>query len=256
MFYLRSAILALVGFFYLSVFAPSPSRAIQRQRAQNWCWASAIQEVLAVSGRSRSQMQIAADLDGWPRDRPARQEEVVALLNGYGLPSYIVGRPGSPQELSRTLESGWRVIAFVRPTDGPVGHYIVLHRSDSRTVVVSDPWTGRTDRIALNALYYGWKWFSSVVIRTGNGGGAREPRCRTVRCEHPLHPRGDVSPCMHAAHPLGDFSPCQHACPGPYGPVPCHPRGDAYPCRHPVHPMGDVSPCRHRAHPGGDRVCN
>lgn len=70
-------------------------------------------------------------------------------------------------------------------------------------------------------------------------------------CNHPAHPRGDISPCNHPAHPRGDVGPCQHVCAGPYGPVACHPHGDVWPCAHPMHPAGDVSRCTHPLHPGG-----
>lgn len=152
------AALVLVG-------AVTSAQAIQRQRTQNWCWASAIQDVLSQASIYQSQAQIAARLDGWPQDRPAYIGEVAGLLRSYRLRAQRAGRPGSPQELAGTLSNGYRIIAFVRPSNGPVGHYIVLQGIDPfGNVVVSDPWTGGTNRQPLSALYYQWHWMDSVVV--------------------------------------------------------------------------------------------
>lgn len=102
------------------------SSAIERQQDQNWCWAASVQDVLAQAGVYQSQAQIAARLDGWPQDRPAYAQELVLLLRSYGFRAWQAGRPGSPQELYGTLNGGWKLIAFVRPSNGAVGHFIVL----------------------------------------------------------------------------------------------------------------------------------
>ena len=150
----------------LSLSLCSIASAIEQQRAMNWCWAASIQDVMAQSGRYQPQEQIAARLDGWPRDRPAYIPEVVALLNSYGFRAWQAGRPGSPQELFGALNSGWKLIAFVRPSSGPVGHYIVLQGIDPATggVIVSDPATGATYLNSLPALYQGWRWGDSIVV--------------------------------------------------------------------------------------------
>jgi len=150
------------------LFASALAQAIERQRAMNWCWAASIQDVMAQAGRYASQEQIAARLDGWPRDRPAFIGELVALLNSYGFRAWQSGRPGSPQELFNTLSQGWKLIAFVRPSGGAVGHYIVLQGIDQNTggVIVSDPWTGATYIHSLPQLYAGWRWSDSVVVGT------------------------------------------------------------------------------------------
>ena len=144
------------------------SQAIERQRAMNWCWASSVQDVMAQAGRYQSQMQIAARLDGWPRDRPASIQELVLLLHSYGFRAWQAGRPGSPQELYGTLSAGWKLIAFVRPSNGAVGHYIVLQGIDpsSGGIIVSDPATGATYVNSLPQLYGGWRWGDSVVVGT------------------------------------------------------------------------------------------
>jgi hypothetical protein len=144
------------------------SFAIQRQRAQNWCWAASIQDVMAQAGTYQSQAQIAARLDGWPRNRPAYIQELVSLLQSYGFRSWQAGRPGSPQELYGSLSGGWKMIAFVRPSNGAVGHFIVLQGIDPRSggVIVSDPWTGATYVNSIQQLYGGWRWGDSVIVGT------------------------------------------------------------------------------------------
>ena len=150
----------------VALFASSQAQAIERQRAMNWCWAASIQDVMAQVGRNQSQEQIAARLDGWPRDRPAYIGELVVLLKSYGFRAWQAGRPGSPQELFNTLSTGWKLIAFVHPSGGAVGHYIVLQGIDPSTggVIVSDPWTGATYQNSLPQLYAGWRWSDSVVV--------------------------------------------------------------------------------------------
>lgn len=157
--------LAFIGLLSVACAALGNAQAMERQLASNWCWAAAVQDVVAQKGRYFTQQQIAAVLDGWPRDRPAYVGEVVALSRAFGLRAWQVGRPGSPQELLSTVRSGWKVIAFVRPSDGPVGHYIVLQGIDNQgAVIVSDPWTGSTYRASLSDLYYRWRWSDSVVV--------------------------------------------------------------------------------------------
>lgn len=148
----------------LCLLAPSAS-AIQRQRAMNWCWAASVQDVLSQAGIFQSQPQIAARLDGWPQNRPAHIDELVALNRSYGLRSWRAGRPGTVGELVNTLRSGWKLIAFVRPTQGPVGHYVVLQGLTPRGgVILSDPWTGMTTEYSPAQLYQRWRWSDSVVV--------------------------------------------------------------------------------------------
>ena len=160
--------LSIVIFTLLVSLAPIAANSIERQRAQNWCWAASVQDVLAQAGVYQSQVQIAARLDGWPRNRPAHTQELVILLQSYGFRAWQAGRPGSPQELYGTLRNGWKLIAFVRPSNGPVGHFIVLQGIDPRTggIIVSDPWIGETQLNSLQQLYNGWRWGDSVIVGT------------------------------------------------------------------------------------------
>jgi len=163
---MRKAICTFVS--AVLMFAATPSQAIERQQAMNWCWASSVQDVIAQAGVFQSQADIAARLDGWPRDRPATIQELVLLLHSYSFRAWQAGRVGSPQELFRTLSTGWKLIAFVRPSNGPVGHYIVLQGIDpmSGGIIVSDPWTGATYVNTLQQLYGAWRWGDSVVVGT------------------------------------------------------------------------------------------
>lgn len=152
--------------FVLSSVLTLSALAIERQQAQNWCWAASVQDVMAQAGFYQTQSQIAARLDGWPRDRPAYTQELASLLNSYGFRAWQAGRPGSPQELYGSLLLGWKLIAFVRPSSGAVGHFIVLQGVDPRSggIVVSDPWTGLTYVNSLQQLYYDWRWGDSVIV--------------------------------------------------------------------------------------------
>ena len=148
-----------------SILLSTDAFAIEQQRAMNWCWASCVQDVLSQAGVFHSQTEVSARLTGWPQDRPANINELVVLTRSYGLRSWQAGRPGNPQELYNTLATGWKLIAFVRPSNGPVGHYIVLEGIDRfGNIIVSDPATGSTNSILLNGLYYGWRWSDSVVV--------------------------------------------------------------------------------------------
>ncbi len=150
----------------LLLLSASPVAAIEQQHAMNWCWAASVQDVMAQAGNYQSQEQISARLDGWPRDRPAYIQELVVLLRSYGFRAWQAGRPGTAQELYNTLVTGWKLIAFVRPSNGPVGHYIVLQGIDPQTggIIVSDPWTGATYLNSLPQLYGGWQWSDAVVV--------------------------------------------------------------------------------------------
>ena len=141
------------------------SQAIEKQIATNWCWASSVQDVLFQAGIFQSQNYIAQKLTGWPQNRPAHINEVVWLVNSYGLKAWAVSQPASADELYGTLSSGWKIIAFVRPLDGPVGHFIVLEGiSPNGNIYVGDPTTGMTFEETLLNLYNGWNWGGSVVV--------------------------------------------------------------------------------------------
>jgi hypothetical protein len=163
---MKNTIVALIASILL--LAASAPQAIEQQHAANWCWAASVQDVMAQAGVYQTQEQVSARLDGWPRDRPAYVQELVLLLTSYGFRAWEVGRPGSPEELYGTLSNGWKLIAFVRPSNGAVGHYIVLQGIDpmSGGIIVSDPWTGATYLNSLLQLYQAWRWADSVVVGT------------------------------------------------------------------------------------------
>jgi len=151
--------------FLLTVAVSAPAFAIERQQAMNWCWASSIQEVMGQKGVYLSQPEIVARLTGWPQDRPASSQEVTWLLNSLGVGAWQAGRPGSPQELYQTLGAGYRIIAFVRPSAGPVGHFVVFEGYDAMgNIVVADPANGLTQLYPLQTVYWGWRWQDGVVV--------------------------------------------------------------------------------------------
>lgn len=150
--------------FTLLLYAPHVN-AIELQKASNWCWVASVQDVIAQAGIYQNQETIAIKLIGWPQNKPAFIHEVVALVNSYGLKAWQAGYPGSPQELHNTLTSGWKIIAFVKPLDGPVGHYIVLQGVDLYgNVIASDPANGITATYTPYQLYHSWKWGDSVIV--------------------------------------------------------------------------------------------
>lgn len=149
----------------------SSSKAISQidcQKESMWCWAACIQSVMAQSNIYQSQDQIVSSLAGWPENRPAHINEVINVLRQYRFRSWSIDYPGTPVELKQTLNSGWKIIAFVNPTDNPqVGHFILLQGLTwDGYVVISDPTTCRTYKQTLNDLYFGWKWSRSIVVGT------------------------------------------------------------------------------------------
>jgi hypothetical protein len=138
--------------------------AYQVQLMSNWCWASAIQNVLGQVGIYEQQVNIAARLDGLPRNRPAGLHEVKRLINSYGIPAVWAGRSATAEELFFSLNNGKRVIALVRPSRGPVGHFVVLQSITRQGVVtVFDPGTGATTYQHINQLYQ-MRWQDAVVV--------------------------------------------------------------------------------------------
>ena len=138
-----------------------------RQQEQNmWCWASCIQSSLFQANIGQSQAVIVSRLTGWPQNRPASINEVISVLRSYNLTAWAVGQPANPQQLFNTLQSGWKLIAFVNPTNNPnVGHFIMLQGiSPNGFVIVSDPANGNTFEQDISTLYNGWKWSQSIVV--------------------------------------------------------------------------------------------
>lgn len=146
------------------LFASKPAEAIERQQAQNWCWAAVINDAISSTGGYRSQAAIVADLTGWPQDRPAYIEEVVALYTLYGFKSWRTGRPGTYQELYATLANGWWITAFIRQGSSGVGHFINVKTFDPQSGYLwyADPWTGREGWIDPGALYSMWQ--DAVIV--------------------------------------------------------------------------------------------
>lgn len=148
----------------LGVLSAAPAEAIERQRAMNWCWAAAVQDVLAPVNVHTSQEQIVHRLTGWLPDRPASTYEVQNLVRSYGIRANVVQRPGNVFELVRPLSSGYKIIALAYPNGGAVGHFIVLERVTPYGVVVSDPADGSTRTIPVAMLYSRWRWTQSIVV--------------------------------------------------------------------------------------------
>lgn len=142
------------------------ANAIERQRGINWCWAACVQDVMRQANIYLSQVEIATRLSGWPQDRPAYTQEVAMLLRSYNIRARQAGAPGTPQQLYGTLTSGYKIIAFVRPTNSNIGHFIVLQGIDPRSggIIVSDPATGATFLNSIQQLYFGWRWGDSVIV--------------------------------------------------------------------------------------------
>lgn len=152
-----------------SLYSQPGIQNIERQKAINWCWAACVQSLVNQANRGYyTQDQIASALSGWPADRPAFVYEVANLCRFYGLRAWQAGYAGSPNDLYGSLSNGWKLIAFVMPNGGPVGHYIILQGIDYRSglIIVSDPATGQTNLIDLNHLYLSWRWIDSVVVGT------------------------------------------------------------------------------------------
>lgn len=141
---------------------------INRQEKSMWCWASCIQSSLYQANVNVSQASIVSRLVGWPQNRPASTVEVMNVLRSYNFKASTVNYPANPQQLYNTLLSGWKVIAFVNPTNNPdVGHFIMLQGiAQNGSIIVSDPTYGSTYQQNIKDLYYGWKWSQSIVVGT------------------------------------------------------------------------------------------
>jgi ABC-type bacteriocin/lantibiotic exporter with double-glycine peptidase domain len=143
---------------------------IYQQQAPMWCWAACIQSALGQANVNQTQAQIVSRLTGWPQNVPANSGQVIAILNSYNFKAWSVGYPANPQQLYNTLTSGWKLIAFVNPSNNPqVGHFIMLQGiSPNGFVIVSDPANGMTYEQTAQNLYYAWNWSSSIVVGTPN----------------------------------------------------------------------------------------
>lgn len=157
---------ALFCFFLGSIQQTNAQIRIQEQNM--WCWSTCIQSVLAQANVYQSQTQIVSRLTGWPQNRPASIEEVIYVLQSYNFRAWAVNYPANPQQLYNTLADGWKLIAFVNPTNNTqVGHFIILQGiSSNNLIIVSDPANGMTYEQNINTLYYAWNWSRSIVVGT------------------------------------------------------------------------------------------
>lgn len=150
----------------LFLFAAKATAQINQQEQSMWCWATCIQSSLYQGNVDQSQAAIVSRLTGWPQNRPATIDEVIYVLQSYKFRAWAVGYPANPQQLYGTLQDGWKLIAFVNPTNNPtVGHFIMLQGVTSNGLIrVSDPADGRTYEQDPQTLYNGWKWSQSIVV--------------------------------------------------------------------------------------------
>jgi ABC-type bacteriocin/lantibiotic exporter with double-glycine peptidase domain len=147
-------------------FAFQAKAQIRTQEQSMWCWASCIQSALGQAYVNVTQADVVSRLNGWPQNRPARNAELIYVLNSYNFQAWEVPYPANYQQLYNTLTSGWKLVAFVNPTNNPqVGHYIMLQGiSPTGNIVISDPANGATYEQHPEQLYYAWNWSSSIVV--------------------------------------------------------------------------------------------
>lgn len=155
-------------FSFLILCSLTAKGQIAQQEQPMWCWAACIQSALWQANVIQSQSQIVSRLTGYPQNRPANIVEITYLLQTYNFKAWTVSYPANFQQLYNSLLTGWKLIAFVNPTNNPqVGHFIILQRiSTNGLIVVSDPSTGMTYEQNVEQLYYAWKWGGSVVVGT------------------------------------------------------------------------------------------
>ena len=160
-----------LSFLFMFLFVQSTTAQIYCQEQSMWCWAACIQSSLFQADVYDTQSNIVSRLEGWPRNRPANNSEVIAVLQSYDFRAWEVRRPASFQELAATLYEGWKVIAFVNPSRNPqIGHYIMLQGlTPEGLVVISDPspFNGcQTYVQSVQDLYRQWNWSASIVVGT------------------------------------------------------------------------------------------
>ncbi len=152
----------------LCLFSLHTTKAqINCQEQSMWCWSACIQSALGQANVLQTQAQIVSRLTGYPQNRPANAEEVIAVLRSYNFRAWNVAYPATPQQLYATLADGWKLIAFVNPTRNPqIGHFIMLQGISPATgrIIVSDPATCATYEQNVQQLYYAWNWSSTVVV--------------------------------------------------------------------------------------------
>ncbi len=159
--------LFLIFIFFVTTIT-NLNAQITFQEKSMWCWASCIQSALFQGNVYQTQSQIVTRFAGWPQNIPANNIQIISILNSYNFKAWSVQYPANPQQLYNTLFSGWKLIAFVNPTNNPqIGHFIILQGiSANGLIIVSDPSSGLTYEQNLNSLYYAWNWSSSVIVGT------------------------------------------------------------------------------------------
>jgi hypothetical protein len=255
-----------------------------RQNTVVWCWAATIAMVVGyLKDESLEDCEVLSKYDralggrglccqgASECVRTGQPEEMGGILGRlFAIHGRYVPRALSFSDVVRLIDDDKPIIAGLQKPSS--GHVVVIAGYDTsdRTVKVMDPMHG-IHWVPYSRLVASWEmgvWslsFEFTTDREGRDDGSGEermttqpqyrPQYRTTieACDHPAHPRGDVSACSHGpAHPGGDIAACQHPCYDYYGRAfPCHPNGDLYACAHPMHPNGDLYPCSHPAHPGG-----
>ena len=161
---MRKGLLSLL--FIISISFVNAKAQINLQEQPMWCWASCIQSALYQANISVSQAQVVTTLTGWPQNRPATSFEVIGVLKAYGLTAWAIAYPANYQQLYQTLNTGWKLIAFVNPSNNPqIGHFIMLQGiAPNGLVVISDPANGQTYQQHIQQLYTAWNWKSSIVV--------------------------------------------------------------------------------------------
>jgi len=266
--------------------APVASKSLDvkfhRQNTVVWCWAATI--AMVVEYLKDEDLEDCEVLSKYDRAlggrglccegasecmRAGQSEEMAGILGRlFDIHGRYVPRPLSFGDVVTLIDDEKPIIAGLQKPSS--GHVVVIsgYNTSDGTVKVMDPMYG-IHWVPYQRLVGSWEmgvWNLSFVFTTDHEGSddsderrtptqpENRPQYRTITeaCNHPAHPRGDVSACSHGpAHPRGDIWPCQHPC-SYYGrAVPCHPNGDLYACTHPMHPNGDLYPCSHAAHPGG-----
>jgi len=137
---------------------------IEQQEASRWCWASAVQNVLAQFGIVQTQVDIVKRASGGPVvNESATPAFVARLLRSYGLDASDLHRTLSRQQLAEVFGHGSKIIADTMPTMSE--HAIVLQGfEDDGTMVISDPYNGVSEDIPLMDLLTTWRWIDTIVV--------------------------------------------------------------------------------------------
>ncbi|MEN9910372.1 MAG: hypothetical protein RLZZ540_3531 [Bacteroidota bacterium] len=145
---------------------------IKQQECPMCCWASCIQSCLVQANIYQEQSEIVSKVTGGlPANIPANANQVANVLKYYHFKAWVIPYPANEQVLLNTLASGWKIIAFVNPSNNPnIGHFIILQGvTPYKQIIISDPSNGQTYVQSPLQLYNLWNWGGSVVVGTPNG---------------------------------------------------------------------------------------